>query len=75
MENAQKEAIATFMKLDYFTNHLDQHYVAGYEDFCSDAKEAYFELDFDSFKIPTAAEISLLQMSSKEVNIMDDASI
>ena len=75
LENAQKEAIATFMKLDYFTNHLDQHYAAGYEDFCSDAKEAYFELDFDSFKIPTAAEISLLQMSSKEVNIMDDASI
>ena len=23
LENAQKEAIATFMKLDYFTNHLD----------------------------------------------------
>ena len=75
LKNAKKEAIATFMKSDNFTNHLDRHYVAGCEDFCSDAKEAYPEMDFDSFKIPTAAEISLLQMSSKEVNIMDDASI
>ena len=31
-------------------------------------------MDFDSFKVPTAAESSLLQTSSEDVNIMDDAS-
>ena len=60
LENAQKEAIATFMKSDDFTNCLNRHYVAGYEDFCSNAQKAYLEIDFDSFKIPTKAENSLL---------------
>ena len=60
LENAQKEAIATFMKSDDFTNCLNRHYVAGYEDFRSDAQEAYPEIYFDSFKIPTKAENSLL---------------
>ena len=43
-------------------------------DFRSDAKEAYPEMDFDVFKVPIAAESSLLQTSSKDVKIMDDAS-
>jgi len=60
LENTKKEAIATFMKSNDFTNCLDQHYVAGYEDFRSDAKEAYLEMDFDFFKVPIAAESSLL---------------
>ena len=70
LENAQKEAIATFMKSDDFTNLLNHHYVAGYEDFRSDAKEAYPEMDFDSFKSPTVAERSLLQTSSGDVNVV-----
>ena len=74
LENAQKEAIATFMKLDDFTNRLDRHYIVDYEDFHSNAQEAYPEIDFDSFKIPTATKSSLLQTSSKDVNVMDDAS-
>ena len=74
MEKAQKEAVAAFMKLDEFRNCLDRHYTAGYEDFCSDAKEAYLEMDFDSFKIPTAIESSLLPTSSEDVNMGDDAS-
>ena len=40
LKNAKKEDIATFMKSDDFTNRLDQRYVAGYEDFHSDVKEA-----------------------------------
>ena len=60
LENAQKEAIATFMKSNDFTNCLNCHYVASYEDFRSDAQEAYPEIYFDSFKIPTKAENSLL---------------
>ena len=42
-------------------------------DFRADAKEAYPELDFNSFKLPFATESSLLQTSSEDVNIMDDA--
>ena len=49
LEKAKKEAIATVMKSNDFTNSLDQHYVAGYEDFRSDAKEAYPEMKFDFF--------------------------
>ena len=70
----KKDAIATYMKLGDFTSRLNQNYVAGYEDFHFDAKEAYPRMDFDSFKVPIAVESSLLQTSSEEVNIMDDAS-
>ena len=61
------------MKLDNFTNCLDRHYAAGYEDLRSDTKEAYLEIDFDSFKIPTTVDSSLLQTSSKDINVVDDA--
>ena len=44
------------------------------EDFRSNAKEAYPKMDFDSFKIPTTIESSLLQTSFEDVNIMDDDS-
>ena len=74
LEKAQKEAIAAFMKSEEFKNRLDRHYIAGYEDFRSNAKEAYPKMDFDSFKIPTTIESSLLQTSFEDVNIMDDDS-
>ena len=74
LEKAQKEAIAAFMKSNEFKNRLDRHYTADYEDFRSDAKEAYPKMDFDSFKIPTTIESSLLQTSFEDVNIMDDDS-
>ena len=57
-----------------YTDRLDQYYAAGYENFRFDAKEGYPEMDFDSFQIPTVAESSLLQTSSDDVNVMDDAS-
>ena len=62
------------MKSNEFKIRLDRHYTAGYKDFRSDAKEAYPEMDFDSFEIPTAVESSLPQTSSEDVNIMDDTS-
>ena len=62
------------MKSNDYTDRLDQYYAAGYEDFCSDAKEVYPEMDFDSFRIPISVESSLLQKSSEDVNVMDDAS-
>ena len=73
LEKAREEAIAAFKKSDEYKNRLDSHYAAGYEDFCADAKEAYPDLDFDSFKLPLTNESSLLQTSSEDVNIMDDA--
>ena len=73
LEKAREEAITAFKKSDEYKNRLDSHYEARYEDFCADAKEAYPDLDFDSFKLPLANESSLLQTSSKDVNIMDDA--
>ena len=73
LEKAREEAIAAFKKSDEYKNCLDSHYAAGYEDFRADAKEAYPDLDFNSFKLSLATESSLLQTSSEDVNIMNDA--
>ena len=75
LEKAREEAIAAFKKSDEYKNRLDSHYAAGYEDFRADTKEAYPNLDFNSFKLPFATESSMLQTSSEDVNIMDDANI
>ena len=75
LEKAHEEAITAFKKSDEYKNCLDSHYAAGYEDFRADAKEAYPDLGFNSFKLPLATESSLLQTSSEDVNIMDDANI
>ena len=56
LENAKKDVITTYMKLDDFTSRLDQNYDTGYKSFRFDAKEAYPGMDFDSFKVPTAAK-------------------
>ena len=73
LEKARGEAIAAFKKFDEYKKGLDSHYAAGYEDFRANAKETYLDLDFDSFKLPFATESSLLQTSSEDVNILDDA--
>ena len=73
LEKAREEFIAAFKRSDEYKNRLDSHYAASYEDFRADAKEAYPDLDFSSFKLPLATESSLLQTSSEDVNIMDDA--
>ena len=73
LKKAHGEAVAAFKKSDEHKKALDSHYAAGYEDFHADAKETYPKLDFDSFKLPLATESSLLQTSSEDVNILDDA--
>ena len=62
-----------FKKSDEYKNRLDSHYAASYEDFRADAKEAFPELNFDTFKIPLATESSSLTTSSVDVNVVDDA--
>ena len=73
MKKAQKEAVTACMRSAEYKTLLDRHYVAGYEDFHVDAKEAYPEMDFDSFMIPIATESSLLLTSSEDVNVVYDA--
>ena len=74
MEKAQEEAITAFMRSNKFKNRLDRYYATGYKDFRADAKETYPEVNFDSFKIPTATKSSLLPTSFEDVNVVDDAS-
>ena len=74
LEKAREEAIASFKKSNKYKSRLDNNYAAGYEDFRADAKETFPDLDFDSFKLPLTTESSMLQTSSEDVNIMDDAS-
>ena len=62
-----------FKKSDEFKNRLDSHYAASYEDFRANAKEAFPELNFDTFKIPHTTESSLLVTSFEDVNMVDDA--
>ena len=73
LEKALEEAIAAFKRSDEFKNHLDSYYATGYKDFRADAKETYPDIDFDSFKIPLAIESSLLPTSSKDVNVVNNA--
>ena len=73
LEKAREEAVVAFKKSDEYKNRLDSHYAAGFEDFRADAKDVFPDLDFDSFKLPLATESSLLQTSSEDVNVMDDA--
>ena len=74
LEKAHEEAISAFKKTDEYKNRLDSHYAVGFEDFRADAKEAFPDLNFDSFKLPLATKSSLLQTSSEDVNVVDDVS-
>ena len=66
--------VSSFKKSDEYKSRLNSHYAAGYEDFHAEAKETYPDLDFDSFKLPLATESSMLQTSSEDINVIDDAS-
>ncbi|KAK9991318.1 hypothetical protein SO802_026303 [Lithocarpus litseifolius] len=63
------------MRLAEFKTRLDRHYAAGYEDFCANAKEAYAEMDFDSFMILTIAKSSVLPTSSEDINLLNDVQL
>ena len=57
-----------------FTDLLDKNYIAGFVDFRLDI-ENFSNLDFSSIKLNLgAATSSLIQTSSEDVNIEDDAS-
>ena len=54
---------------------MDTNYAAEFEDFRMDAVENFPDIDFSSIKLNLggAATSSLLQMSSEDTNIEDDA--
>ena len=71
---AKEDAVAEFKASKEYTDRLDEHYVAGFEDSRMDAMENFLEVDFSSIKLNlVAATSSLLQASSEDVNVEDDA--
>ena len=75
LEKAKGDAVAKFQASKQFTDLLDKNYVAGFEDFRLDAAENFPNLDFSTIKLNLGvATSSLLQTSSEDVNIEDDAS-
>ena len=75
LEKAKGDAIAEFKVSKQYTDLLDTNYVARFEDFRMDAMENFPEVDFSSIKLNLAsvATSSLLQTSSEDINIEDDA--
>ena len=76
LEKAKGDVVAEFKASKQYTDLLDTNYAAGNEDFRMDTTENFHEVDFSSIKLNLggAATSSLLQTSSKNVNIEDDAS-
>ena len=75
LSKAKEDAVVEFKASKEFTDLLDRNYAAVFEDFRLDTVENFPEVDFSSIKLNlNAATSSLLQTSSEDVNIEDDAS-
>ena len=74
LSNAKVDAVAEFKSSNKYTKLLDANYAAGFEDFRMEAMENFPEVDFGSIKLNLAAATSsLLQVSSEDTNVEDDA--
>ena len=74
LSNAKVDAVAEFKSSSEYTKLLDANYAAGFEDFRMEAMENFPDVDFGSIKLNLAAATSsLLQVSSEDANIEDDA--
>ena len=74
LEKAKGDVVAEFQVSKQFTDLLDKNYAAGFEDFRLDAAENFLNLDFSTIKLNLGVVTSsLLQTSSEDVNIEDDA--
>ena len=74
LSNTKVDAVAEFKSSNEYTKLLDANYAAGFEDFRMEAMENFPEVDFSSIKLNLAAATSsLLQASSEDVNVEDDA--
>ena len=74
LEKVKGDAVTEFKASKQFTDLMDTNYATGFEDFRMDAMENFLEVDFSSIKLNLggAATSSLLQTSSKDINIEDD---
>ena len=66
--------IREFKSSKAFIDLLDANYAKGFEDFHMDTLELFPEMNFNSIKLRTVAKSSLLQKSSEDLNVEDDAS-
>ena len=73
LSNEKVDAVAEFKSSNEYTKLLDTNYAASFEDFKMEATENFPEADFSSIKLNLAVA-SLLQASSEDVNVEDDAS-
>ena len=75
LKKAKEDAVAEFKASKQFTDLLDTNYAVGFEDFRMDAVENFPNIDFSSIKLNLngAPSSSLLQTSSEDVNVEDDA--
>ena len=74
LSNATVDAVAEFKSSTEYTKLLDANYAASFEDFRMEAMENFPEVDFSSIKLNLAAATSfLLQASSEDANVEDDA--
>ena len=74
LSKAKEDAVTEFKVSKQYTDLLDTNYAVGFEDFRTDAMENFPEMDFSFIKLNLAAATSsLLQTSSEDVNVEDDA--
>ena len=74
LSKAKEDAVIEFKASKQYINLLDANYAARFKDFRMDAMENFPEVDFSSIKLNLAAATSsLLQTSSEDVNVEDDA--
>ena len=70
---AKEDVVVEFKASKQYTDLLDANYADGFEDFRMDAEERFLKVDFSSIKLNIGAASFLLQTSSEDVNIEDDA--
>ena len=74
LSKAKEDAVAEFKASKQYTDLLDANYATGFEDFRMDTMENFPKVDFSSIKLNlVAATSSLLQASSEDVNVENDA--
>ena len=75
LEKAKGGAVTEFQASKQFTDMLDKNYAVRFEDFRLDTAENFPNFDFSSINLNLGpATSSLIQTSSEDVNIEDDAS-
>ena len=74
LSKEKEDAVVEFKASKQYTDLLDANYAVSFEDFRIDTTKNFLEVDFNSITLNLAiATSSLLQASSEDVNVEDDA--